>query len=113
MAAGLVLCAVLDPDAVAACPTLCPFRLMTGVDCPGCGLTRALTALLHGDPDGAAAQHPLVFLALPLAVAAVAWLVAEAVSRRPLTTRVPPALRTGASLALLAAFLVVWVARLA
>lgn len=26
----------------------CPFHLLTGLDCPGCGSTRALRALLHG-----------------------------------------------------------------
>ncbi|MBS1615478.1 MAG: DUF2752 domain-containing protein [Bacteroidetes bacterium] len=26
----------------------CPFHQLTGFDCPGCGSTRAITALLHG-----------------------------------------------------------------
>ena len=30
-------------------PTLCSFRRMTGVDCPGCGLTRCFISLGHGD----------------------------------------------------------------
>ena len=45
----------------------CPFRLLTGISCPGCGLTRALSALLKLDFTLAYEMHPLVFL-LPLAV---------------------------------------------
>ena len=112
VAAGLVLCALLDPGSIEGLPTLCPFRRVTGLDCPGCGMTRALSALLHGDPDAAAAHHPLVLVALPLAVGALLWLFAEALSPRPLTARVPRPVRTIAALVLLAAFVAVWVARL-
>jgi hypothetical protein len=45
----------------------CPNRAMTGIPCPGCGLTRASLALLSGDLAGALHWHPLVFLLLPLA----------------------------------------------
>lgn len=30
-------------------PPLCPFRLVTGLPCPGCGATRALAAAAQGD----------------------------------------------------------------
>ena len=26
----------------------CPFKLLTGLNCPGCGIQRALYAMLHG-----------------------------------------------------------------
>lgn len=38
---------------------LCVFRLVTGYPCPGCGMTRAVAAVLHGDFSGAFAAHPL------------------------------------------------------
>lgn len=55
-------------------PTLCPIRLCTGVACPGCGLTRATSRLLHGDLSGALGYHPLVLLAVvEIAAAVVLW----------------------------------------
>jgi hypothetical protein len=38
---------------------LCPFRRITHLPCPGCGMTRALLALLRGDLHSALAVHPL------------------------------------------------------
>lgn len=46
----------------------CPIRYLTGVPCPGCGMTRAWFAVVHGDLAAAFAYHPL-FWAVPLAAA--------------------------------------------
>ena len=43
----------------------CPFRLLTGFACPGCGSTRGLHALLHGDLITAFKFNPFIILALP------------------------------------------------
>lgn len=54
-------------------PTLCPFALITGVACPGCGMTRAAASLVRGDLPTAMFYHPMVpFIAL-LGLAAWAW----------------------------------------
>ena len=47
---------------------LCPMASSFGVPCPGCGLTRASLALLHGDVREALHFHPLVWLLAPLFV---------------------------------------------
>ena len=47
-------------------PPLCPFRLITGLNCPGCGLTRALILAFHGQWLASFHMHlwgiPLAFL---------------------------------------------------
>ena len=56
--------------------TICPFALITGTACPGCGLTRATLALGRGDMGAAMAFHPLVLVVLAWLVGA--WAVAVA-----------------------------------
>ena len=43
----------------------CLFHTATGLHCPGCGTTRCLHALLHGQLRQAFAYNALVLLALP------------------------------------------------
>ncbi len=65
---GLVGAAFLhfvDPnDSGGPYPT-CPWLMLTGTFCPGCGSTRALAALTHLDVVGAASMNLLVFACLP------------------------------------------------
>jgi hypothetical protein len=50
---------------IAAKVPLCPSAALLGIPCPGCGLTRATLALLHGDLASALRFHPLVFVLAP------------------------------------------------
>ena len=45
---------------------VCTFRALTGFACPGCGCTRGLHALMHGDVVAAFKFNPLFILSLPL-----------------------------------------------
>ncbi|AVF47599.1 DUF2752 domain-containing protein [Elizabethkingia anophelis] len=46
----------------------CPFKLLTGYDCPGCGSQRALHALLHGEIKQSFAYNPLFIIAIPYVI---------------------------------------------
>ena len=63
--AGLVaVVCFLRPGSTPFLPP-CPFRLLTGFYCPGCGSTRMLYFLVHGRPYLAFRQNPLAMLVLP------------------------------------------------
>jgi Protein of unknown function (DUF2752) len=69
----LVGLAVIPVETIVALPALCPWRTLFGLECPGCGMTRALSAALHGDFAAAMAFNRGVVLVLPAAaVAAIA-----------------------------------------
>jgi hypothetical protein len=44
-------------------PVLCPWRLITGYPCPGCGGIRAMGAISTGDFEQAWLLNPIAFLA--------------------------------------------------
>jgi hypothetical protein len=43
---------------------VCQFHRLTGLNCPGCGMTRALYALLHGNFSAALRDNALFVMAL-------------------------------------------------
>ncbi|GAA1461491.1 DUF2752 domain-containing protein [Williamsia maris] len=80
--------AVVVPESMSTNgPVLCPFRLVTGLPCPGCGLTRSWVAIGHGDLHGAFAYNAfgplsMAFVAsMVVLVAAVALTVPRRLSR--------------------------------
>ena len=82
IAAAAITCVVLyirDPAQGSPYPA-CPFRAITGLDCPFCGTGRALHAVLHAEVGRAFSLNPLVVVATPLL--AVAWLLGKRPSPR-------------------------------
>jgi hypothetical protein len=49
----------------------CLFRKMTDLECPGCGMTRATHALLHGNISEAFQFNPVGLILLPIALIAL------------------------------------------
>lgn len=47
-------------------PTLCPFRIITGIPCPGCGTTRAVSCIFQGDFTKAWEYNKLIIITFPL-----------------------------------------------
>ena len=54
----------LDPSTSGAFPQ-CFFLSLTGYKCPGCGIQRAIHALLHGDVAGAFRYNAFLMVAIP------------------------------------------------
>jgi hypothetical protein len=78
-AAFTAFSAVMPPDGFAGVD-LCPFHLLTGLPCPGCGVTRSASNLLRGDVARAINYHafgpvllPPIFLLGLLALAPRRW----------------------------------------
>jgi len=61
----------------------CPFRLVTGMQCPGCGSTRAFYQLLHLHPIAAFKFNPLMILTLPFIVYGFLGFTRSALMGRP------------------------------
>jgi hypothetical protein len=69
-AVGAWVLYTFPPTAYAFYPQ-CPFRMMTGLECPGCGTTRALHHLLHGRIEEAFRLNPMLFVLLAVALCAL------------------------------------------
>lgn len=69
--ACLAAAVVMPQSAIEDGPVVCPFRLATGLPCPGCGLARSWVALAHGDIETAFDRHRFGPLLFALSVAAV------------------------------------------
>ena len=91
----------------------CPFFRLTGVPCPGCGLTRACTALLRGEVQTAFKFHAFA----PVFILLIAMLLASTMLPRTWTesfinkTEILER-RTGLTIIILSGLILYWLARL-
>ena len=91
-------------------PTICPIALLTGVACPGCGMTRAASALLKGNVPLALEYHPLIPLIAVLTIAGWSWSMLHRTGRvGPIPNRLLNLVLIGTAVSLVA----VWVLRFA
>jgi hypothetical protein len=68
---------------------ICLFHKLTGWSCPGCGGTRAVYALLHGNVALALKDNALFVLLIPAVALRGVWLAAKKIRRQPVGTFVP------------------------
>jgi hypothetical protein len=82
LAAGAVLY-FFNPSTHGFYP-ICLFHQLTGLNCPGCGGTRSVYALLHGNIAQALKDNALFILLLPAAALRGAWLAGKKHRGKPI-----------------------------
>lgn len=87
----------------------CVFREFTGLECPGCGMTRGTHALLHGRVVEAFSYNPVGMILLPLAMIALGIEVMGWVRGKPMPFRMIPGSRGAVAIA--AVMILWWVGR--
>ena len=70
---GFWLLRNFDPNAAGSLFPKCMFHALTGWYCIGCGMTRALHALAHGDVFGAFSMNPLAMAMLAISPLLLGW----------------------------------------
>jgi Protein of unknown function (DUF2752) len=102
LGAVLMLC----PPALQSLYPVCPIHQYLGILCPGCGATRALTALLHSRLSEALRLNALFVLLLPFALAVLIESYRRALRAGTFRWPQPPAAALYATLAAAAVFTV-------
>jgi hypothetical protein len=75
---------------------LCAVKALTGLDCPGCGMTRAFILIGHGRLADGFRMHPLAPLAFLIVAAYAVVGAARALGQRSTRTEDPPCTATPA-----------------
>jgi hypothetical protein len=73
----------------------CVFHRLSGLHCPGCGMTRAASAFLHGNPVAAFRFNPVGVVLLPLAMLGLGIEMIGWIREKPLAWRLRPGRRAG------------------
>jgi uncharacterized protein YjeT (DUF2065 family) len=91
----------------------CPFFKLTGVPCPGCGLTRACMLLLRGDLRDSIRFHAFAPLFLVLiSILIVGMLLPRAIAEPLIHKAETLERRTGVTIIILGGLILYWLARL-
>lgn len=91
----------------------CPFFRVTGIPCPGCGLTRAVILLLKGDVLASLRFHAFAPILLLTAVSLVLVLLLPRSITQPVISKVETLEKqTGFTFVILVGLILYWLARL-
>lgn len=66
LAGGLAYTGLADPHRPGFLYPGCPFKMLTGWNCPGCGGLRMTHDVLHGDLSAAVVDNVFLLLGLPM-----------------------------------------------
>lgn len=83
LAAALVYIGLVDPHLPGSLFPPCPFKLLTGWNCPACGGLRMMHDLLHGDIAAAVVDNVFLLIGLPLLAL---WVFTRRRRDRPVVT---------------------------
>jgi hypothetical protein len=83
LAAALGYIGLIDPHKPGSFFPVCPFRLLTGWNCPGCGGLRMIHDVLHGDFAAAITDNVVLLIGAPLLAG---WVVLRRRARKPPVT---------------------------
>jgi hypothetical protein len=62
----LILFSVIPAGYLEGSHTICLFKNLLGIECPGCGMGRAFSSIMHGDLTAAISYNGLVLIVFPL-----------------------------------------------
>jgi hypothetical protein len=72
---------LVDPHKPGSVFPICPFRLLTGWNCPACGGLRMVHDVLHGDVAGAISDNVFLLVGIPVLAG---WILLRRRSGKPL-----------------------------
>jgi hypothetical protein len=72
-AAALAYIGTVDPHRPGAVFPFCPFKVVTGWDCPACGGLRMTHDVLHGNISAAVTDNVFLLVGLPLLAIFALW----------------------------------------
>jgi len=111
---AVVIAACVPVAGIEDGPVLCPFRRLTGLPCPACGLTRSFVYTMHGHLAEGFQAHffgPLLVLAIAVGAVLLATRMAgrrSAAVGRPSVRRPAERLTTRAKYPLIAVIVTAW-----
>jgi len=111
LALGCGVARLVDPDRPLPFD-VCGFRLLTGLPCPACGLTRSLCHALRGEWSASVGYHPAGVLLAALSIGWALWSAVEASRGQLLGDRLRRGISSGLMASGAAVSLVAWAVRL-